>query len=487
VKKLVLAVVDGLKPSMLERAVRSGRAPAIGRVIEAGAVVRDGCVAAFPSVTPVCAASIATGVGPDRHLIPSMNWFHRAEHRYVEYGSSFSASRTFGVVRSLTDTIYNMNLAHLSAEVRTVFEILDDADVRTAGTTYLMYRGRHRHEVSRESALARLATSTLFRHAVYGPRELFYADLFSSRQTGCRGQLGMPGARDQHTGCVGAYLEEHDLYDFMLFSLPDNDSFSHKNGPYATVASIAHADRQLERLMDAAGGPDAFLSEHAVIVCADHSHAPVEKVVDLRECFGDWDVLEPNAPAGTEAEIALCPAQRSGMVYVLNEERRGELTVRAAAEALRLDGVDLVMHRSGDEGVIRSERGELRFAPGGDLSDLRGGSWSVEGELGVLHARVADGMLQTPEYPDALSRSWSALSCSTAGDVLLSAAPGWEFADWGGQDHLDGGSHGSLHRSDSLGALAWCGLGPDSADARRLWSLQDLVPMVREHFGLSEA
>jgi hypothetical protein len=213
----------------------------------------------------------------------------------------------------------------------------------------------------------------------------------------------------------------------------------------------------------------------------------VEKVVDLRECFGDWDVLEPNAPAGTEAEIALCPAQRSGMVYVLNEERRGELTVRAAAEALRLDGVDLVMHRSGDEGVIRSERGELRFAPGGDLSDLRGGSWSVEGELGVLHARVADGMLQTPEYPDALSRSWSALSCSTAGDVLLSAAPGWEFADWGGQDHLDGGSHGSLHRSDSLGALAWCGLGPDSADARRLWSLQDLVPMVREHFGLSEA
>src|SRR3954463_10456378 len=179
-----------------------------------------------------------------------MNWFHRAEHRYVEYGSSFSASRTFGVVRSLTDTIYNMNLAHLSAEVKTVFEILDDADVRTAGTTYLMYRGRHRHEVSRESALARLATSTLFRHAVYGPRELFYADIFSSRQTGCPGQLGMPGARDQHTGCVGAYLEEHDLYDFMLFSLPDNDSFSHKNGPYATVASIAHADRQLERLMD---------------------------------------------------------------------------------------------------------------------------------------------------------------------------------------------------------------------------------------------
>ena len=41
----------------------------------------------------------------------------------------------------------------------------------------------------------------------------------------------MPGIRDQHTGCVGAYLVEHDLFDFLLFSLPDNDAYSHKNGP----------------------------------------------------------------------------------------------------------------------------------------------------------------------------------------------------------------------------------------------------------------
>ena len=34
-----------------------------------------------------------------------------------------------------------------------MFERLDDADVRTAGTTYLMYRGRHRHEVSADTAL----------------------------------------------------------------------------------------------------------------------------------------------------------------------------------------------------------------------------------------------------------------------------------------------------------------------------------------------
>ena len=93
---------------------------------------------------------------------------------------------------------------------------------------------------------------------------------------------------------------------------------------------------------------------------------------------------------------------------------------------------------------------------------MRGGRWSVDGPLAVLDAAVRDGVIRTAAYPDALARVWSALICETSGDVLLSAAPGWEFADWGGVDHVGGGSHGSLHRSDSLGALAFCGVGlPD--------------------------
>ena len=77
---------------MLERAVATGRAPTLQLLMERGHYV-DECVAAFPSVTPVCAASIATGTGPDEHEIPAMNWWHRGEERYVEYGTSFGASR----------------------------------------------------------------------------------------------------------------------------------------------------------------------------------------------------------------------------------------------------------------------------------------------------------------------------------------------------------------------------------------------------------
>ena len=64
-----------------------------------------------------------------------MNWYHRGEHRYVEYGSSFRAAQRFGIARQLTDTVYNMNRAHLSEHTPTVFERLDDGDERTAGTT----------------------------------------------------------------------------------------------------------------------------------------------------------------------------------------------------------------------------------------------------------------------------------------------------------------------------------------------------------------
>jgi hypothetical protein len=502
-RKLVLCVIDAMAPDMLERAVAAGEAPTLAALMQRGLYVPD-CVAAFPSVTPVCAASIVTGVWQDRHHIPGMCWYHRGEQRYVEYGSSFRASQRVGLTRQLTDTVYNMNGVHLSKNTPTVFERLDDAGVRTAGTTYLMYRGRHLHEPRRDSALTRIA-STVLRHSVRGPKELFYADIFASRQTGCRSNLGMPGVRDQHSGCVGAYLLEHDLCDFMLLSLPDNDWHSHRAGPEGQVRSLALADVQLARVMHAVGGIDAFLDEHAVIVMADHSQAHVTAGIALADELAELDVLAPGARGngrsrraghgageGKRAErsrIAVCSSQRAAMVYVLDEDRPEQLRSDVVRRALGVEGVDLVMWLERDpagaavEAVIaRPECGEIRFCPGGDVLDLRGRAWSVEGALAVLDAQLRDGRLNTPEYPDALDRVWSALTCATSGDVLLSAAAGREFADLGGQVHTGGGSHGSLRAEDSLGALIVCGVNVPHEPAQ--WAIRDVAALVHGHFEL---
>jgi hypothetical protein len=482
-RKTLLAVIDGCKPSMLERAVERGEAPVIAAVLERGTFVPELC-AAFPSVTPVCATSIATGVLQDRHHIAAMNWWSRAERRYVEYGSSFRAARKLGIARQLTDTVYNLNGSHLATDIETIYESLDDAGVRTAGTTYLVYRGRHEHSVSRETALTRLA-GQLFRKPVLGPRELFYADIFSSRDTGCRGQMGLPGVRDQHSGCVASWLASRDLYDFLLLSLPDNDTHSHKNGPHAQATSIAAADKQIERVADAVGGIDALLDTHAVVICADHSHAAVERRIDLREAFAGWEVAGPGGATLEDAEIALCPNQRAAMVYALVEEGRAAAVPRIVRTAAEIPGVDLLAYRDGPDAVVRAPgRGELRFRAGGDVRDPRGGTWTVTGDLTALTASTSGGIFYSEDYPDALRRVWAALTCATSGDVLLSAGPGYEFPDWGGADHVGGGSHGSLHRSDSLGALAFCGIAPPAGAGRGAWSITDVAPMVRAHFGV---
>jgi predicted AlkP superfamily pyrophosphatase or phosphodiesterase len=479
-RKLVLAVIDSLKPEMLDEAIAEGRAPALAALRERGTYIGD-CISTFPSVTPVASAAIATGTGPGEHNIPSMNWFHRGEERYIEYGSSFAATRAFGVVRSLFDTVYNMNMAHLSRARKTVFEHLDDAGVRTACTTYLIYRGRTRHDPSGESMYRRIGEVLQFRHPVYGARELFYADLFDSRNTGCTSALGLPGQRDRHTGCVGAYLVEHDLFDFLLFSLPDNDTHSHKVGPEGQVRSIAEADRALERIMHVAGGVEAFLEEHAVIVMSDHSQTKVEAAINLADVLSSWRVLVPADPAPSEAEIAVCPSARSGMVYVLDASRQAELLPQVIEALGEVEGVDLVISRRDGHAVVGSERGELRFAPGGELADRRGRSWSMEGEHAALELEVSDGRVAGDVYPDAIGRLWSALECPHAGDVLLSASPGFDFVDWGGAEHVGGGSHGSLRRDDSAGVLLLCGI---EAPEREEWSLVDVAGIVLDHFGV---
>src|SRR3954462_8910239 len=196
-----------------------------------------------------------------------------------------------------------MNGEPRSREGRTVFESLDDEDLRTAGTTYLMYRGRHEHQPAVETALARLATQ-VFRKPVMGPREFFYADIFSSRRTGCRAQLGLPGVRDRHAGCVGAYLMEPELFDFLLLSLPDNDTHSHSNGPHAQVASIAEADRQIERLTHAGGGMGGLLDDHAMIRAAAPPPAAVERRIAFFDGFSDYAVAGPGGTKPADAELA---------------------------------------------------------------------------------------------------------------------------------------------------------------------------------------
>jgi hypothetical protein len=369
-----------------------------------------------------------------------------------------------------------------------------------------------------------LAAAAL-RKPIMGPKELFFADLVATRKTSCRSRFGHPGVRDQHAGCVSAHLVEHDLVDFLLLSLPDNDTHSHANGPDAQIDSIATADAEIARVAEAAGGLDRFFSEWALVVASDHTHTLVERRADPRPAFEPFGITGPRARRRRD-RIAYCPASRAAMVYVLDPADRPELLPRLVAAGRTADGVELVVWRDEDgTGVISSGAdsavgGELRFRPGpaagtdhaapdprpsgsaaaspdpslapGErvLRDQRGGAWIVSGALEIVGATVEDGVLRSATHPDPLGRCWSALTCVNSGDLLLSAAAGAEFPDWGGVDHVGGGSHGSLRADDAVGILIHHGL-TDQDDPRGrpelapdAWSIEDATPIIRRHFGI---
>ena len=430
-RKFILVVIDGLTPEVLEDAVERRTAPTLAALHEAGTYGR--AVSTFPSLTPVCLATVATGAHPDIHHIPHLVWYHRAERRLVEYGSSFGAVRAAGTRRSIKDAVVQMNAFHLSRDAVTVFEALEDAGLTAAAVNTPCYRGRTRH----------LPTVPGFGGPVEGPRRFFYYNLFESDVTGAplavRTRAG--GSIDAYAAAVGRWLVTRDGFDFLFYYLPDYDYASHALGPGGAQEALARSDQAVGALVEAAGGLDEFLERYAVVVCSDHGQTRVDRAVRLHDSLTDFRLYRPGAQR--EAELVVTASNRAGMVYLLPA---AQVEARTVAERLaRADGVDVALFRENGAGVALRDGEQLPIGP-------RDEGWR--------------------------GRAWRALANPNAGDVVVSAAAGVEFADLGGRHHVGGGSHGSLLDGDSLvPMLVVGGEAPPS-------EIAGVAPLILEHFGV---
>jgi hypothetical protein len=90
----------------------------------------------------------------------------------------------------------------------------------------------------------------------------------------------------------------------------------------------------------------------------------------------------------------------------------------------------------------------------------------------------ADGDPAGLAHPDAAARAAAALANPNAGELIVSAAAGWEFADLAGRHHAGGGSHGSLVAGDSEVPMLTVGVEAQPA------SIVDVMPAVLAHFGV---
>jgi hypothetical protein len=356
-----------------------------------------------------------------------------------------------------------MSGSHLAPDATTVFETLEDAGLVTGAINFTCYRGRHRHVIKLPEPMRR----NRWYEAVNGPRRFFFFNVYESDETGAPLAIRSrtAGTVDGYAVSVGRWLVTRDGFDFLVYYLPDYDFAAHVSGPEGAESALERADAALGELMAAAGGFDEFLERYAIVVCSDHGQTPVGSVVRLADRIGDLDPLSPRRPRPDRSQVVVCASNRAAMLYLLPGAR---LSPRALAERFDLEpAADVVLFREEGWGIARRDGEELRFAPAAD-------GFRIDGDGALLDPR---------RYPDGLERAWRSLACSRAGDVVVSAAEGYEFADLGGRHHRGGGSHGSLLSGDSRVPMLAAGL-----DNGLLWTtsprITDLKGIALAHFGL---
>jgi hypothetical protein len=330
----------------------------------------------------------------------------------------------------------------------TVFEALDDAGLQTAAINFTCYRGRTEHRTTLPGVT----------RTARGPRRFFYYNLFESDVTGAPLSVRRrsAGTIDGYAAAVGRWLVTRDGFDFLVYYLSDYDYASHTLGPEGAASKLVDADAAVAALMDAAGRWDEFLERYDVLLCSDHGQTAVREALPLEAAYAGLRLFRRGGRLD-RPDVAVTASNRAGQVYRLPLCPE---PVRALAERLdRHEAVDVALFREGDEAVARRQGVELRFRPDGD-------GWRTEGEPAAL------------DHPDGLSRAWAALHNPNAGDVLVSAAEGFEFTDLGGRHHAGGGSHGSLGAGDS--EVPMLAVGVD----RLPGSITEVAPTALVHLGV---
>jgi hypothetical protein len=355
-----------------------------------------------------------------------------------------------------------MTRTHLSSDVETVFESLEEQGLVTATVTFTCFRGPVAHQIRFPHALRR----GRWFETVRGPSKFFFFNLYESEELSTPFALRSraDGSVDAYGAAVASTLVERDEFDFFLYYLPDLDYAAHAGGETAARVALKRVDDHLGSLFTAAGGIDAFLDRYAIVVSSDHGHSDVHASARLEERFADLRVLRSGRiSVADDYDVAVCASMRAGAVYRLpgcSEDVR-QLARRVEQSA----AADVVLFMEGDDTVARRGGEELRFRPAST-------GWDKTG---------ATDMMPDDRYPDGLSRAWHALAAERSGDVLVSAADGWEFVDLADGDHVGGASHGGLAAADSVVAVLAAGL---EAPLPATLSISDFASLARTHFQL---
>lgn len=482
-KKVILVLIDTLMDSNLQEALKNGKAPAFQFFLTNGHYIPD-MVSPFPTMSVNVDSTLLTGTYCDRHKIPGLVWYHEEKRRIVNYGSHLRELYKLGAKRSAEDIFYRLNHEHLSKDVKTIHERLNEQGKVTASIGALLYRGSHKTELTVPWILTKgtglpekidVQAPPLFSYGAFHPirPEKKYAHLWQRY-----------GFNDRFATEEFLYLLRNGkLPSFTLLYFPDLDQIVHKNGRFDTKG-IERVNDQLENILNTYRDWTDALRENIWILTGDNGQAWIsnkreEALIDLRRLLKPYKIMKLRKGVTDEDEIALAVNERMAFIYTLDS---GRVPLDEIAETLRKDNrIDVIALKKGNSIVVTSGlyEGSLRFSPGGPFTDEYGQSWSLDGNHKLLNLTMKEGKIEYGFYPDALARLYSSFFSHGGAFLVVSANPGHEFIGEGSPTHVGGAAHGGLHKQDSLVSTIVSGTDSLPKD-RRIVNMKDWILSLQE-------
>ena len=422
---VIVLVADGARPDTLRAALDAGTLPALARLRVEGELHTVSSV--FPSVTGPAYTPFLMGLFPGNAGLPGIRWWDRSR----------TATRWPGFARSYV----GVEARHADGDLTTGFRTLFEHAPSSLGALTPINRGLHpSRRLGFSWAFGARAAWTHFRGDV-------------------RGWLVIDRAISARV--VDRIRREHP--DFVYCVHPGVDKTSHAVGHAhgAVTDALRIVDQTAARIRADAERDGRWHDMHLWVV-SDHGHSPVSRHEDLAGLLASYGLGVLAHPwifgRGRDAAVMVSGNAMSHVYLELGRRARPfwpDLAARWEPVAERLlarDSVDLLMlPHSIDTCEVRARdgRGRAMVRRAGDrftYEPLAGGDpLGLGGRVDAASPDAAHDACARSDYPDALVQVLQLAASSRAGEMMLSAARGWDFrATYEPIPHVS--SHGALHR-----------------------------------------
>ncbi|WP_078596420.1 alkaline phosphatase family protein [Evansella clarkii] len=486
-KKVIFILVDSLMPNILNEGLAARCIPALQYLVDHGELRMD-CVTVFPTMTASIDASLLTGAFPDEHKIPGLIWYDPEKKQMINYMNGAAPVSKLGIKNCSQNILVNLNQKHLNKQTKTIFEDLADRGKSSASINLIIHRGYEQHKIlfpyknllgiHKEQLIS--GPETLFLGAMAYPGHMkTKLKSFSS------GMRHLYGINDQFSiSAARELINRGSQPDFMMVYLPDNDHRLHRTGPEKGELSLIKVDRQIERLLNAYSSWEKAVKENIFIITSDHGQTGIGKEkaehnIDLDQHLKAFNVLQLGEKVSEKHELVVCNNERMAYIYPLKENLQ-EKAVNILKKETR---IDLISWKDGNK-IVVTAGGKTDttavFYKNGPYQDPYGQSWTVSGDISLMDMTLNNSIIEFNDYPDILSRLYGALFSQECPMIVITARPRFEFTSKYYPKHNNGGSHGSLHKFDSIIPLIVTGDEKENPLPGRLVDLKEYILSLYE-------